>query len=153
MALVTIITFNHVHEAELARTALEAEGIEAIVLDRFAGERLFGNSPGGVRLQVEERDVDAADAVLNRMAGVAGAEEVTPSDEAPWQPPQTCPSCGALDVARRQKWVAFFIVAAFVAAISYMQEATLLGFFIVVAVAVFVLVAASWRCRACGHTW
>jgi Putative prokaryotic signal transducing protein len=153
MALVTIITFNHVHEAELARTALESEGIEAIVLDRFTGDRLFGNASGGVRLQVEENDVDAADAVLNRMAGVAGAEEATPSAEEPWQPPQTCPSCGASDVARRQKWVAFFIVAAFVAAISYMQEATLLGFFIVVAAAVVALVAASWRCRACGFTW
>jgi hypothetical protein len=153
MALVTIITFNHVHQAELARTALEAEGIQAIVLDRFTGDRLFGNAPGGVRLQVEESDVDAADAVLNRMAGVAGAEEATPSDEEPWQPPQTCPSCGAPDVARRQKWVAFFIVAAFVSAISYMQEATLLGFFIVVAASVVALVAASWRCRACGYTW
>jgi hypothetical protein len=153
MALVTLMTFNRVHEAELARMALEAEGIAAVVLDRFTGDRFFENAVHGVRLQVEESDADAADAVLNRIAGMAEAEEVTPSDEEPWEPPRTCPSCGAPDVARRQKWVAFFIVAAFVFAISYMQDSTLLGFFIVAASAVFFLVASTWRCRQCGHTW
>ena len=59
----------------------------------------------------------------------------------------------APDVARRQKWVAFFVIAAFTGAIAYMQDATLIGFFIVAAAAIFILVGASWRCRACGHTW
>jgi hypothetical protein len=140
MALVTLTTFHRAQDAELARMALEAEGIQAVVLD-------------DVRVQVDERDVDDADAILNRMAGVAGAELVTPSDEQPWEPPQTCPSCGAPDVARRQKWVAFFIVAAFVAAIAYVQDATLLGFYIVAACLVFFLIAPTWRCRQCGHTW
>ena len=154
MALVTVMTFNHVHEAELARIALESEGIRAVVLDRFRGERLLGNTiAAGVRLQVDESDVDAADAVLNRLSGVADAEFVAPSDEGPWQPPQSCPSCGAPEVVRRQKWVGFAAFAAFVFAIAYTQDATLLGFYIVAAAAIFVLVAASWRCRQCGHTW
>jgi hypothetical protein len=153
MAFVTVMTFNHVHEAELARMALEAEGITAIVLDRFTGDRFFENAPRGVRLQVEDGDVDAADAVLNRMSGVDVAEEVAPSDEEPYEPPQTCPSCGAPDVARRQKLVAFLIVAAFVFAIAYTQDATMLGFYIVVASAIFFLIASRWRCRQCGHTW
>lgn len=150
MALVTVMTFRHVHEAELARTALEAEGIRAIVLDRFAGDRIFHAATDGVRLQVDESDVEAADAVLNRLGD---AELIAPGDAQPWQPPETCPNCGAPDVARRQKWVAFAVVAAFVFAIAYMQDATLLGFYIVAACAIFVLVAASWRCRQCGHTW
>ena len=154
MALVTVMTFNHVHEAELARSALESEGIRAVVLDRFMGERLLGNTiAGGVRLQVDESDVDAADAVLNRLSGVDGAELVAPSDAGPWQPPQSCPSCGAPEVVRRQKWVAFATVAAFVFAMAYTQDATLLGFYIVAAAAIFVLVAASWRCQQCGHAW
>jgi hypothetical protein len=153
MALVTIMRFNRVHEAELARMALESEGIPAVVLDRFSGDRFFENAPTGVRLQVNEEDAEAADAVLNHMAGLGDAEYVTPSDELPWQPPDACPNCGAPDVVRRQKWVAFCIVAAFVFAISYMQDATLLGFFIVAASAVFFLVASTWRCRQCGHTW
>jgi len=139
MALVTVTTFNHADDAEVARMALEAEGI--------------GASVAGVRLQVEEGDVDAADAVLNRLSGMAGAEYATPSDAGPWQPPESCPSCGAADVARRQKWVAFATFAAFVVAIGYTQDATLLGFYIVAAGAIFTLVAASWRCRECGHTW
>jgi len=139
MALVTVTTFNHADDAELARMALEAEGI--------------GASVAGVRLQVEEGDVDAADAVLNRLSGMAGAEYATPSDAGPWQPPESCPSCGAADVARRQKWVAFATFAAFVVAIGYTQDATLLGFYVVAAGAIFTLVAASWRCRECGYTW
>lgn len=153
MRLVTITTFNHVHEAELARMALEAEGIRAVVLDRFTGDRFFENAPRGVRLQVAEEDVDDADAVLNRLTGVAEAEFVAPSDEEPWEPPETCPNCGAPDVARRQKWVAFAIVAAFVFAITYMEDVTLIGFFIVAASAIFILVAPRWRCRQCGQTW
>src|ERR1043165_7475598 len=97
MALVTIMTFNRVHEAELARTALEAEGIPAVVLDRFTGDRFFENAPRGIRLQVNEEDAEAADAVLNRTAGLGDAEYVTPSDELPWQPPDACPNCGAPD--------------------------------------------------------
>lgn len=139
MALVTISKFNSADEAEFARLALASENVHAVV--------------AGAQLQVDEHDVDAADAVLNRLTGVAGAEEITPSDAGPWQPPQVCPSCGAAEVARRQKWIGFVTFAIFVFAIAYTQDATLLGFFIVAAAAIFVLVAASWRCRHCGHTW
>ena len=86
-------------------------------------------------------------------AGMTDAEYVAPSDERPWEPPQSCPSCGAPEVVRRQKWVGFATFAAFVFAIAYTQDATLLGFYIVAAAAIFVLVAASWRCRQCGYTW
>jgi hypothetical protein len=153
MALVTISKFNQVHEAELARLALQSEGIPAFVIDAYTGGNLREMIAGGIRLQVDERDVDAADAVLNRLSGVDGAEEAAPGDAGPWQPPQTCPSCGAPEVARRQKLVAFVTVAAFILAIAYTQDATLLGFFLVVAAAIFFLVASSWRCRHCGHTW
>lgn len=153
MSLVTVSKFNSAHEAELARLALQSEGIPSFVIDAYTGGMLREMATGGVRLQVDESDLEAADAVLNRMTGVAGAEYVAPSDAGPWQPPETCPNCGAADVARRQKWVAFAIVAAFVLAIAYVQDATLLGFYIAVAAAIFFLVASRWRCRECGHTW
>ena len=139
MALITISKFHSEDEADFARRALEAEGIAAAV--------------AGAELQVDERDVDAADVVLNRLTGVAGAEHVAPSDAGPWQPPQTCPSCGATEVVRRQKWIAFGIFAIFTFAIAYTQDATLIGFYVVAAAAVIALVAANWRCRNCGHTW
>jgi hypothetical protein len=139
MALVTVTTFSREEDADFARLALADAGIDAIVAD--------------MRLQVDENDVDAADAVLNRLTGVAGAEYATPSDAGPWQPPESCPSCGAPDVVRRQKWVAFATFAAFVFAIAWTQDSTLLGFYVVAAGAIFTLVAASWRCRECGYTW
>jgi len=153
MAPITISKFNNVRDAELARLALEVEGIPAFLIDAYTGQMLGPATTGGVRLQVDESDVDKADAVLNRIAGVIDAEYVAPSDAGPWEPPQTCPNCGAAEVARRQKWIAFVIVAAFVSAIAYTQDATLLGFFIVAAAAIFFLLAPGWRCKSCGHTW
>ena len=139
MALVTVSRFHSEDEADFARRALEVDGIVAVV--------------AGAELQVDERDVDAADVVLNRLTGVAGAEHVAPSDDGPWEPPQTCPSCGASEVVRRQKWIAFGIFAIFAFAIAYTQDATLIGFYVVAAAVVVTLVAANWRCRNCGHTW
>jgi hypothetical protein len=46
--------------------------------------------------------------------------------------------------------IAFAII---VAAIAYTQDATLIGFFLIAATAVFALVSATWRCRHCGHAW
>ena len=135
----TVMTFRRDEDADFARLALEADGIRAIA--------------DGARVQVEESDVDAADAVLNRLAGMAGAEDAAPRDDGPWQPPESCPSCGAPAVVRRQKWVGFVVFAAFVFAIAYMQDATLLGFYIVSACFVFFLIAPRWRCRQCGHMW
>ena len=153
MALVTVSKFKSAHEAELARLALQSEGIPSFVIDAYTGGLLGEITTGGVRLQVDESDLDAADTVLNRLSGVAGAEYATPSDAGPWEPPQTCPSCGAPEVVRRQKWIAFGIMAIFVAAIAYTQDATLLGFFIIATLAIVILVSATWRCRNCGHTW
>lgn len=153
MALVTISKFSQVHEAELARMALQSEGIPAFVIDAYTGGNLRQMFAGGIRLQVDESDVDAADAVLNRLSGVDDVEEATPGDAGPWQPPEACPNCGAPEVVRRQKVVAFVTVAAFILAIAYTQDATLLGFYLVVAAGIFFLVASSWRCRVCGHTW
>jgi hypothetical protein len=151
MARVTVSTFHNRQEAEMARLALSAEGIESTIADEHMA-RVYPYATG-IRLQVDERDVDDADTVLNRITGVAGAEYAAPSDAREWQPPDSCPSCGAYAVARRQRLVAYLIFAASVASISYIQDATLIGFFIIVAGAVFFLVAASWRCKECGHTW
>lgn len=139
MALVTISNYHHQRDAEVARMALAAEGIEAFVIDET--------------LQVREEDVEAADAVLNRMHGVDDAEDVKPSDTQPWPEPDACEECGSTDIGRRQKWTAFFIVAAFVGAIGYVENFTIPAFFLIVALLVWAIVADAWRCRNCGRTW
>jgi hypothetical protein len=62
--------FLNVYEAEVARGALQAAGIDAWVRSDDAG----GVHPGmwtarGVQLLVREEDVERADAVLNSFAG------------------------------------------------------------------------------------
>jgi hypothetical protein len=146
--LVTVSTYQHLHDAELAKLALQAEGIEAVVVDPHATLLLHNV----VRVQVMENDLDAADKVLNRMHGVGEAEEIVPPPE-PAPAPDVCEQCGSPDIARRQKVVGFVVVAAFVLAIGYMQQETIAAFFIAGALAIWMIVAASWRCRNCGHTW
>jgi len=146
--LVTVSTYQHLHDAEMAKLALESEGIDAVVVDPHATLLLHDV----VRVQVREDDIEAADKVLNRMHGVDEAEEISPPAE-PQPPPDVCDACGSPDVARRQKVVAFVIVSAFVAAIGWVEGQGPAAFFIVGALAVWTFVAASWRCRNCGHTW
>ena len=67
--LVTVETFSSPWEAQLARAALEAEGIDAVIADEhFLG--LYGaltSTLGGVRLQVRPEDaVRAGDLLRNR---------------------------------------------------------------------------------------
>ncbi len=67
--LVTVETFSSAWEAQLARAALEAEGIDALIADEhFLG--LYGaltSTLGGVRLQVRPEDAGrAADLLRNR---------------------------------------------------------------------------------------
>lgn len=65
MALVEIAVFHDRIAAEIARGALLAQGIDAILFDAgMAGLGLGMMAP--VRLMVEAADEDAADALLSR---------------------------------------------------------------------------------------
>lgn len=137
----------------MARAALAAEGIDAFVHGADSTTVLEWTVTGGVQLQVREEDAEAADAIINQLLGLSHAEEVTPSDEEPWEPPLTCEQCGSPEIEKRQKLVAFSLIAAFIAAIGWVQASTQLAFFLIVAIAALFVLAPSWRCRHCGHTW
>jgi hypothetical protein len=64
--LVTVASFPDVSEAELARERLELEGIRAFVVGaQTAGVMPFLLSgTGGVRVQVEPKDVERAKEIL-----------------------------------------------------------------------------------------
>ncbi len=92
--LVTVGRFNHVGEAELARMALEAAGIDSVLADEY-GARMGGHKgTGGVRLQVRRRDVDAAGEVLQADVGRASARPEEP-DESRAEARATCRRCGS----------------------------------------------------------
>ena len=65
--LVTAGTFSFPHEAEIARSTLEAEGIAAYVADAHTinMQWLYSNAMGGVRVQVHQKDLTVAKEVLN----------------------------------------------------------------------------------------
>ena len=87
--LVTVATFMTPVEADVARNALEAEGIACQVLDDTILGLLWqlGNALGGVKLQVDSRDAARARAVLagGSVVGQSGAGAVDRC---------TCANCG-----------------------------------------------------------
>jgi hypothetical protein len=64
--LVTVASFPDVAEAELARERLEIEGIRAFVVGaQTAGVMPYlVNASGGVRVQVEPKDIERAKEIL-----------------------------------------------------------------------------------------
>lgn len=65
MSLVPLATFGTRVEADLARLALEAEGIDAIIFDAEANSFFGGNGLISVRLMVLDEDFDQAAAILS----------------------------------------------------------------------------------------
>jgi hypothetical protein len=130
----TIRQYRDQAEAMLARSALESSGIACFLRDEntIRIDWLWSNLMGGIRLQVAEADVEAAEAVLSQP--IPASVEVT--GEADFRQP-ICPNCGSLNSR-------FNNLDAKVAATSIL----LLGF----------PVPAPpekdfWHCNECGTNW
>ena len=64
MSLVELRRFATRVEADLARLALESEGIDAVIFDAEANSFFGGGGLIGVRLMVLEEEMDEAAAIL-----------------------------------------------------------------------------------------
>ena len=64
MSLVELACYGTRVEADLARLALDAEGIEAVIFDAEANSFFGGGGLVGVRLMVIEEDLDQAAEIL-----------------------------------------------------------------------------------------
>jgi len=62
--LVTVGTYSHAYEADLARGRLESEGIITFAADELVN-RIYSNAVGGVRLQVPAPDAVRAKEILS----------------------------------------------------------------------------------------
>jgi Putative prokaryotic signal transducing protein len=97
--LVTVETFSSPWEAQLARAALESEGIDAVIADEHF-LRLYGaltGTLGGVRLQVRPEDADrATDLLRNRrpFLYVVKEEDGLPALDEPEQEPEALVTVG-----------------------------------------------------------
>jgi Putative prokaryotic signal transducing protein len=65
MSLVELATFGTRVEADLARLALDAEGIDAVIFDAEANSFFGGGGLISVRLMVLDEDFDQAAAILS----------------------------------------------------------------------------------------
>jgi hypothetical protein len=88
--LVTVATFRTAPEAELAKTALDAEGIEAFVADAetVTMDWLLGIAVGDVKIQVARSVAAQAREYLAGRRGTHSVDDPTA--------PGRCLSCGAL---------------------------------------------------------
>ncbi|HYC59371.1 MAG TPA: hypothetical protein VEK79_07380 [Thermoanaerobaculia bacterium] len=104
-----VARYSTVGEAESARTALEAAGIEVQVLDAemISLYWTYSNLLGGVKLLVRDEDLDQSEMVLATMPREATAAEVAEEalqvvEEAPPVNPRDtiddrCPRCGSVE--------------------------------------------------------
>jgi predicted RNA-binding Zn-ribbon protein involved in translation (DUF1610 family) len=139
MPLVTVTTFRNPHDAVLARAVLEDEGLKAFVTD---GD-----------LKVAADDVDRAEGILNRIAGLDVAERSTASAERAIRHPEQCPHCGSPDIRRNRRLLGFTVCAALLFALGVAVDQLVMTFYLALAVCIFFLVASPYRCADCGHRW
>jgi hypothetical protein len=76
--LVTIATFENATQAQVAKNALEAEGIRAVLGDEMTVDLFWNlsNAIGGVKVQVLEENADRAVEILERELGPDEGGEV-----------------------------------------------------------------------------
>jgi len=134
MALVTLCSYRDPIDAELAKTRLDHAGIPAVLLDQFLPsiQWLYSFAIGGVKLKVDETDIDAAIAALaeDRTADLDDISERRSSST----DRDACPRCGS-DNFRTSR------VRRTSAALSLFTSLPL------------VVWRRRWVCASCGHSW
>ena len=133
MALVTLARFRDPLDAELARARLEGAGIDAVILDQhLTGINWFYSlALGGVRVQVEASDLDAARRALREDHSADLAD--IPESRLPGDGDDGCPRCGSTRIrARVQRPAAALALATGLPLAPWRR---------------------LWTCEACGHHW
>jgi predicted RNA-binding Zn-ribbon protein involved in translation (DUF1610 family) len=153
MPLVTLTTFRTAHDAQLAKAVLDDEGVTAIIGDENIASIAPYMSPMGVKLQVDARDAERAEAILNRIAGLDVAEQATASAQHAIRHPEQCPKCGSADIRATRRLFGFLVCAALLVAVGVAVDQLIMAFYLTMAVCIFFLVASPYRCADCGHRW
>lgn len=125
MAMITLVTVSYLHEADLLCMKLEGEGIRTFLPDQGLStmQPLLSGAIGGLRVQVEEDDLDRAREVL--------ARETPPAEQGLFR----CPACGGDDVTYEplSKRLAFLSLLLIGIPFLWFKEQCV--------------------CRRCGHRW
>ena len=79
--LIVVRRYWTLPEAELAKGALDAEGIESFLFDENMVRGFNANAIGGVKLRVDPQNVEAANRILDECAARVPADDEEPADE------------------------------------------------------------------------
>lgn len=74
MSLVTVARFFHARSADVARIALEGSGLSVFLTPEAHASVIVPGALGGIRLQVDEADIDAARDILEALVKELGGE-------------------------------------------------------------------------------
>lgn len=136
---VTIAKYLDLTEAQLAKVRLGGEGIEAFVIDGSGFNPLLAGASGGVQLQVRERDIDRARAILAEVLPEVEDEPDLDLDLAPGRERVVrCPRC-ELEYCYHER----------VRGTGHALNPLV----IVGQVFASAVTAKRWRCRKCEHVW
>jgi hypothetical protein len=134
MTLVTLRSYRDPIEAELDKALLDAAGVPCVLRDEHLAsiQWLYSNALGGVKLEVDDANLELAREVLKR----DGASELAsvPEGRLPSADGDVCPACGSSDVRPSR-------VHRSSAAISLGIGLPLIAW------------SRRWICADCGHSW
>ena len=124
--LVTVRSYDLIHDAEFARMILESHDINCELFNRgiVGADHLLSNAVGGINVKVVSEDAERAIRILKE------TEEENSRNYKPW-----CPNCDSENVIKK-------------------ETSTLLKILSVLTFGVYsVLFAQSYKCNDCGHKW
>jgi hypothetical protein len=155
VALETVATYWYVGEAELARTALEAAGIETFIDDEnlVRVDWFNANAVRGIKVRVRSEDSEAADEVLNSLPEMVEGEGGEAIEGADPKAPRSCELCGSPNVIKKTRWPHFFAISIVAIGLAIALNETMAALFGVGAFALFMLITDRWRCQDCGEQW
>jgi len=134
--LVTIASFVHTIDAQMARSRLESSGIECFLADEntIAINWLYSQAIGGIKIQVQESDIEKAKEVLKQWPKYSELK-VPQLAESKKGKEVLCPSCNSTDTYYEKllKRPIFF---------SWLVIGVPLPFF-----------KRRWVCKQCDHQW
>lgn len=131
-SMITVGAYASPWEAQLARTCLEAEGIDSVVADEHLARIWCAATVGGIKLRVREEDAPRASELLRNLQPIPEIYLVT---EADLPLPRRCPSCRS-DNLSLERW----------------SVLGLLGTWLLFGLAIPVP-RRRWSCRGCGSDW
>ena len=128
--IIKVASFFEYTKAEIAKIALESEGIECFLSGEnfVATYWLCAYIEGGIKLYIKESDKERTEAILGAMNKPDETNKDASYD-------LRCPKCTSSDIdyARYSRWAFFISILLFRLPITYPCK--------------------KYQCNACGHKW